>query len=246
VKGKAVPESAVVRRLTSAEARAYEARLKEAQTPSEVKSLWHEVAATTDAFMIVQPEISSFMRDAFVAYTFAELVGAEKVWLAADPPDFGVRFSGGRENFYEVTCSDLPGRKMSDVYKKTVLPERIAGTEEIKSDPDFTALCFSMTAEIASETLSASAAKKVRKDYDPSWGLVVLLNPSCAQSEISKIEAILSTATECAKDTFSEVWVLWKNRLYQTWQNGQPCALSPTVRDSQWDGVAFEAVFGNT
>jgi hypothetical protein len=149
---------------------------------------------------------------------------------------------------FEATISDLPGRKMAELYKTKILPERIAGTEQVESDQDIRDLFFKMDAELARTMLVNACAKKLdKKRYDSSWGLVIHLNPSCGSDERASVEAVLAEATASVKDAFSEVWVLWGKRLYQTWLDGRPSSrpFATLVEEENWksDGAAFSALF---
>jgi hypothetical protein len=209
-----------IRRLAPDEIKQHQERLERSQTPAEMERNWRSLNATLGAFKHLQSGLQ-FVRDAFVAFKFAQANGAEVVWLLPPPrPDFGVTFKDQRTVFYEVTERDLPGRKRGDLYK-TIIPERLAGTEKAQIDEDMLALC-SMEPEVAFELLNSAASDKAKTDlYEKTWGLVIRLNPSSDEDDIEAIVAGMASATAGAKDAFCEVWVLFDGAFYLVWRDGQ-------------------------
>ena len=78
-----------------------------------------------------------------------------------------------------------------------------------------------LTPSQAGLALRAAADKKNRGIYDPSWGLVILLNPIDFGVRQQAIEDLMADATAAVKERFASVWVLWKSVGYNTWRDGQ-------------------------
>jgi hypothetical protein len=205
-----------MRKISDRERAAWKATLGERQSPRTMKRRWNEFHADIGEEMLVQAGVE-FMRDAYVAHRFAEAWSVREVWLVgARRPDFGVRL-GERDALYEVTEADWPDRRRGKEYKEDIIPRLRDGTAKVREGSHL----FRMTADQASQLLEAAALDKASGGYDKGCGLVILLQPGSWQSETPKVEAIMSNATQGAKDAFGEVWVHWSDRFYLLWRKGQ-------------------------
>ena len=77
-------------------------------------------------------------------------------------------------------------------------------------------------AEQVPAILHQRCSDKAVKRYAGRAALLVYLNISEYGIRQREIEASLRNATAPAKNAFTAVWVLWKDRAYHTWQNGCP------------------------
>ncbi len=202
-----------MRKITAKERMAWKMGLEQRQTPAEMKRRWHAFHDDIGEEMLVQAGVE-FMRDAYVAYRFAEFQGADEVWLvAAQRPDFGVLLQG-QTLLYEATEADWPHRQRSREYKEKIIPERRAGTEKVEYAPDL----FAMTADDASDLLHRAAVDKCDGRYDANCGLVILLQPGSMDTK--EVEDVMPAATSVAREAFREVWVHWSDRFYLLWRDG--------------------------
>lgn len=85
-------------------------------------------------------------------------------------------------------------------------------------------------------SLQDGCGAKVEKEYSGRVGLLVYLKFSDFGFWRDEIEESLLSATEVAKDSFTEVWVLWGTRLYRKWRNG---ARAERVCNVPWRKAEF-------
>jgi hypothetical protein len=166
---------------------------------------------------------TQFFREAYCAQAFALLVEAQQVRLVdAVRPDFAIDVSGVIRA-YEVTEADTPGRKRTEEIKaaRAARNEAIAAGKLNSDVPSFTDVSEGewLTPEVAETALRTATGRKNKSHYDPSWGLLIFLNPGF-NTDQQAIEAGMAPATAAAKDRFREVWVLWQGAAYNTWLCG--------------------------
>ena len=184
--------------------------------PKDFREALNRLETAQGDHLLTDPR-AGFYRDAFCAELFATLVGADLVRLmAGERPDFQINIAGS-ESAFEVTEADTPGRKRGqDVQERR--KRRVPRQPFVEDFPyeDW------LTPEQADIALRTAADKKDRSVYDPSWGLVILLNPIEFGAHQQAIEELMVSATAAVRNRFASVWVLWKGVGYNTWQDGQP------------------------
>lgn len=125
-----------VPRLTKSQIRDHRVRLEQWQAPAEMlrycEELMHHMGSTD---LFTQAGVD-FITEGWAAAKFAQVRGAEGVRLVATRdqwPDFQLR-SDGREEPWEFTEADVPGRRRGDEYRQH--ESRVAtGSPQFKPDP---------------------------------------------------------------------------------------------------------------
>ena len=184
--------------------------------PKDFREALDRLEATQDDYLLTDPR-AGFYRDAFCAEMFATLIGADQVRLfKGERPDFQISVAGS-ELAFEFTEADTPGRKRGQEVQER-RKRRLPGQPFVEDFPyeDW------LTPEQADLALRAAAEKKDRSVYDPTWGLVILLNQIEFGAHQQTIENLMVNATAAVRNRFASVWVLWKGVGYNTWQDGQP------------------------
>ena len=185
-------------------------------SPKDFREALDRLEAAQGDYLLTDPR-AGFYRDAFCAELFATLVGADLVRLVdGERPDFQISVAGSELEF-EVTEADMPGRKRGQEVQER-RKRRVPGEPFVE---DFSYEDW-LTPEQAGVALRAAADKKDRSVYDPSWGLVILLNPIEFGAHQQAIESLMVGSTAAVRNRFASVWVLWKGAGYNTWQDGQP------------------------
>jgi hypothetical protein len=202
--------------ISRAEQKAYRSRLSEWNTPRRFIETADELTDRISALQVFSPH-GVFARDAWVAARFVSASPRTPcVSAPTNGPDFETRTRGAIQR-YEVTEADILGRRRHDEYKALARSER---------DFDFwtrTAADWRARAEQVPLALQHAAELKAQKCYATnSARLVVSLNMNTLGYRQKEIEAAMPAATAVAKDTFSQVWVLWTNHLYLLWNGGSP------------------------
>ena len=154
-----------------------------------------------------------FIPEGWAAAKFAQRRSADNVRLIPQRdqwPDFELLFGGQKES-WEFTEADIPDRRRGDEYQ--------AGRSLATQDP---VEDWIKRAEQAPEAIRQRCTNKVAKHYSGRAGLLVYLNIGEFGISQAEIEASFKDATRSAKDAFSEVWVLWKERAYPIWKDGRP------------------------
>lgn len=167
------------------------------QSPKDFREALDRLEATQGDYLLTDPH-AGFYRDAFCAELFATLMNADLVRLVAgERPDFQISV-GGSELAFEFTEADTPGRKRGhDVQERR--KRRVPGQPFVENIPDEDLL----TPEQADVALRAAADKKDRSVYDPSWGLVILLNPVEFGAHQQAIENLMMGATAAVRNRFA-------------------------------------------
>jgi hypothetical protein len=183
------------------------------QTPlsfsARVDDLWRE----RGDFLLTDPR-AAFFREAHSAARFGRLRSANLVRLiAADRPDFELQI-GSIIQQYEFTEADMPGRRRG----QEIEADRAIASDDLVIRP-FPSEEW-LTPAMADQILRGAAAKKSSAKYDPTWGLLILLNPIEFGAFQAEIESVMRDATASAGRRFADVWVLWSGRAYHTWSAG--------------------------
>ena len=188
-------------------------------------------AGMSDSDFFNQPGIG-FLREAWAAAKFGDVRCAESVRLVpadAQWPDFEIQL-GGICSSWEFTEAQVPGRSRGQEYAERA-KRRAAGGSDSRADP---VEDWIKRADSAPEAMRAAAGGKAAKGYSAKAGLLILLTLSEYGIRQTQIESCFPVETEVAKDAFSEVWVLWKDCAYLTWENGKAATqkLVPAHRES--------------
>lgn len=166
---------------------------------------------------------SANSRDAWIAAKYAKAKGATAVRLVAGEwPDFEIKINGKIEQ-YEATQADVPDRKMIDEYKKADANRDDDGLS-IEWDPY---VDWIKRTDAIPEALKLASRKKAEKRY-PSrkaglviyllideYGVGLLIDENGKRQK--KVEDCFRDSTAKAKDAFSTVDILWKNKVYPAW-----------------------------
>jgi hypothetical protein len=202
-------EASMGRRLTDIERERWREQLQVRMPLNTMLDLVDELHKVTGSTMLMQAGLE-FARNAWIAARFAKLRGADEVRLWPEArPDFEMKLSGTYELF-EAIEADEPDRRRGDEYR--LLHSR-TGESGIEYDPEEDVIA---RADKAQAMLERAASRKASGNYDPSCGLVILLNLSEFGWRQREVEACMASATAPAKDCFREVWVLWKGLAYRT------------------------------
>ena len=199
-------------RLSPEEIRELKAALAEWQTPAQMSNAASEANSQIGAEVFFNQAGLGFLRDAWVAASFGDAIGAKKVRLVADRwPDFEIEHDSQLEAF-EIVEADAPNRRRGEEYRGT--------PRGIEEDPveDWEA-----RAEDAPNWIRAACEKKAGKGYDTTAeaSLLVYLNMNEFGIRQEEVESSFADATGAAKDAFAAVWVLWKSKAYRVWEGGQ-------------------------
>jgi hypothetical protein len=156
-----------------------------------------------------------FLRNAWIASSFAKARGLEMVRLCPDLwPDFFL-LERGLETAYEATEADDPDRLRDAEYAK-IQRRQLSGEKVVIPDPESGLL----TPERARHWLTRAAERKANKHYHGNASLVIYLTSGEYGIHQDAIEAVMAEATTAACHSFESVWVLWKGVAYPTWPSG--------------------------
>lgn len=163
-----------------------------------------------------QPGIE-FIREGWAAATFGIAREADSVRLVAATvrwPDFEIRLNQRVES-WEFTEADVPGRRRGQEYRDDPLMtgDKALGLDHTEN--------YMARAERAPEAIRARCMAKAAKRYDGRAALLIYLNISDFGTRHQEIVKSFPEATAPAKDAFTEVWVLWKARVYPVWRDGR-------------------------
>lgn len=179
-------------------------RLGEWHSPDEVRELIRPVKSPT----LFNQSGLSFIREAWIAAKLGLARSVEATRLVADEwPDFELLFSGKRVEPFEAVEADDPTRRRGEEY-------RGANLGKIEHDP---VEAWIERAEQAPLWLRAACKKKAGKMYSGGAGLAIYLNMAEYGIRQKEVEASLAEATEEARSSFTSIWILWKDKAYQTW-----------------------------
>ena len=178
---------------------------------------------------------ADFITEAWAAAQFARgrhalaarLVSARDQW-----PDFEIRTRGRELQRWEFTEVDDPRRRRGQEMRR-VEARRAAAKSATKSVPIDR---LTKQAERVPGWIRKRCKDKVAKHYSSRAGLLVYLNWNEFGVRHAEIERSFSAATASAKDAFTEVWILWKARLYRIWRDGLAAEMvkdAPGTHDPQ-------------
>ena len=195
-----------MRRLEKDEVRRLNLHLNQWQTPEAMHRLVKVANHTLGSTYFFTQGGLAFIRDAWVAATFASARSADSVRLVSDNwPDFELQLNG-RVTAFEVVEADDPDRRRGDEYRED--------DGDVEYDP---VEDWIVRAEQAPNWIKAAARKKAELNYCSGASLVIYLNLSEFGIRQRQVESCFRAETEIAKDAFDAIWVLWKDRAYQTW-----------------------------
>lgn len=180
---------------------------------SSIQSFEGHLSEVHDRFgdFVVTERWLQFWREGWVGLKLALEKSATEIRICADNrPDFELRLEGCISK-YEVSECFTKGRRRTDEYRedrrKIALGEgavrHIAGEDWLDWKK-------------ARSNLLELAEKKASKPYSSDTGLVIYLNDSDFDSDKENIERSFVSATAGAAEKFSEVWILWSDKLYRT------------------------------
>ncbi len=221
-------------RLTKDQIWHHRAALEQWQRPSEMlKRVRALMDLMGDVDLFNQPGVD-FITEAWAAAQFAKgrralavrLVGIRDQW-----PDFEIRTRRREVVPWEFTEVDNPRRRRGHEKRRTEA-RRAAGKLAVKSVPLDRLI---KQAACVPGWIRTRCRAKLAKHYSGRAGLLIYLNWSEFGARHAEIEKSFLAATAIAKNAFSEVWVLWKARLYRTWRDGEAAKIvknAPGVRDA--------------
>lgn len=159
-----------------------------------------------------------FILEGWAAAKFALVRGAQEVRLVSEReswPDFQLRLNS-EVGDWELTEADQPGRRRGDEYREADQRVRAGGSRTRQDRVEN----WVQRAEQAPGAIRERCIAKAAKNYAGSASLLVYLILSEYGIRQKEVEESLPEATAPAKDAFTEVWVLWKDRAYAIWRNG--------------------------
>jgi hypothetical protein len=201
----------------------WKARFAQPQSPASLKALVGELNDLVgDQF--VTDNTMTWAREAHVSGRFASSIGASSAWID-DRPDLGVGMPDGTKAFYEITEVIEPGRRRNDEYREDRARQEVGESAVRYFQPD--------NVSSTRSALKLAAEKKGQKvqTYGSSCGLVLYLNTDLMVFDdvAAELEESLHADTSAAGNVFSDVWVLWSDRLYHVWSGGSAVPLSPKL-----------------
>jgi hypothetical protein len=109
---------------------------------------------------------------------------------------------------FEAVEADDPTRRRGIEYKDT---------DQVARRVDYLAYVDQLPGWI-----ELACATKANKRYSKGASLVVYLNPTdFGVRRKPSIPEHFPSVTQCVKDHFKSVWVLWKNKVYRVWRYGK-------------------------
>lgn len=207
-------------KLTKQEKRQHRSYLEQWRTPDEVFDHYDKlVAYMGDADLFSQGGVD-FLMEAWGAAKFVSLQGGEMCRLIPAQerwPDFQTRIDGRVEK-WEFTEVDVPDRRRGDEYRER-RKNQAAGQLVVWDDP---VEAWIARAEKAPAAIRQRCEAKAAKLYSGQAGLLIYLNIGEFGIRQHEIEVSFKDSTAVVKDVFSEIWILWKERLYCVWRGGFP------------------------
>lgn len=229
-----------IMRLAKDQIRQHRAVLEQWQKPSAMLDRARRLMELVgDADLFNQPGID-FVTEAWAAAQFARgrhvlavrLVSARDEW-----PDFEVRTRRRKVERWEFTEVDDPRRRRGREMRQ-MAARHAAGKSAAKSVP--MDRLINQAARVPG-WIRARCREKAAKHYSSRVGLLIYLNWSEFGARHAEIETGLLAATASARNSFSEIWVLWKTRLYRTWSGGMAAELVKPAPET-WDRLPSHAV----
>ena len=204
-------------RLTRAQIQQHRSAYEQWQSPEELLSRSEGLMSSMSGEDFFNQPGIDFIREGLAAATFGKAREADAVRLVAKTdhwPDFEIRLNGMVEA-WEITEADVPGRRRGDEYRDDPL---MAGDKALGLDH---AENYIARAERAPDAIRARCLAKAAKRYGGRAALLIYLNISDFGTRHKEIEECFPWATAPAKDAFTEVWILWKGRIYRVWRDGR-------------------------
>lgn len=187
-----------------------ESSLRQWMSPNEFKRLSEKYRKQVPSGKLFKQPGHQFLFEAWTACQFINLIPCEAVRLFdGNWPDFQSRKAGIIQG-YEIAEVLEPGRKRGD-----------ENWNHESSVPDPVEDWYKRAALIPS-ALRDVVAKKVAKRYSPNEAALLLYLNIHEWGILQKeIETDFHAATQLAKNTFTDIWVLWKEQLYHLWRDGE-------------------------
>jgi hypothetical protein len=193
-----------------AELKESELTLREWMSPQDFKKLSEHYRQQVMSGKLFKSPGHQFLFEAWTACEFTGLIACDAVRLFDDRwPDFQTR-TGNIIKGYEVAEVLEPGRTRGDENwnSDSVIPDPVED--------------WYKRAEMIPPALRDVVAKKVAKNYPPKKAaLLIYLNIHEWGVRQTEIEADLHDATKLAKASFTDIWLLWKHKLYHLWKDGE-------------------------
>lgn len=213
-------------RLSKPEIRRHRATLEAWQRPSQMLKRARALMDLIGDVDLFNQAGVDFLLEAWAAAKFARARGTLRVRLVSAReqfPDFEVRTRARAIEQWEFTEIDprRPERPRGDEYRQRAL-RRIAGNHAVEG---ISIEEMRRQVDRIPSSLRDGCRAKVEKEYGGRVGLLVYLNFSDFGFWYEEIEQSLLSATKVAKDSFTEVWVLWGARLYRKWHDGAAAEL---------------------
>ncbi len=196
--------------ISLAELKQAEASLRQWMSPDEFSRRSETYRARVIPGTLFHQPGYQFLFEAWTACHFINLVPCDAVRL----------FDGNWPDFQTRQRDIIKGYEVAEV----IDPNRRRGAENwnaesVIPDPEED---WHKRAALILPTLRAVIAKKVGKHYPANEAALLLyLNIDEWGVRQRELEADFHAATQLAKDKFTDVWLLWKVRLYHLWQNGE-------------------------
>jgi len=207
-------------RLTKEQIRQYRMTFEQWQSPRELLSRCEDLMSRMSGETLFSQSGLGFIREGWAAATFGALRSAKTVRTVPEReswPDFEMCLQAKVEQ-WELTEADVPGRRRGDEYRNDPL---VPGDRALGLDwPEN----YIARIDSAPSALRSSCEAKAAKNYSSRAALLIYLNISDFGARHEETIKIFPDATLSAKDSFSEVWVLWKNQCYPIWKNGSQYA----------------------
>lgn len=196
-----------MRRLSADEISILKLRLCEWLNPSEMQKIVDSVNTDIGSEVLFNQAGLAFLRDAWIAAEVAIIQGADLVRLVSDEwPDFEVRINHETKQ-YEAVEADDPARRRGDEYKNLE-------DGEMEEDPVGD---WIERANQSSQWIANACSKKAKKRYAANVNLIVYLNMSEFGIRHDEVLSNFSGAVSSAKNSFEEIWILWKKKLYRAY-----------------------------
>lgn len=157
---------------------------------------------------------NSWLRDAYVAYQFAEKISASAVRLVPRPaerPDFEIEQFGGSVSGFEVTAAFRPGDQPAKRYKrwkKDGYPLLHVSQEELAGCVEALPVAVRLAAD-------RKIAHSLERPYPVGTGLVIYVSVgdyASRDDQVDRDRIVVENAAH-ARDYFDSVWALYNGRL---------------------------------
>jgi hypothetical protein len=204
-------------RLTKEQIQEHRSACEQWQRPEELLSRCEKLMASMSGEDFFNQPGLDFIREGWAAAMFGQARKADAVRLVPEAtrwPDFEIRLNE-RVGSWEVTEADIPGRRRGQEYRDDPLMvgDKALGLDHTEN--------YIARAERIPEAIRVCCETKAAKHYGERAGLLIYLNPSDFGTHHQEIVNSFLEATAPAKDSFTEICILWKYRFYPVWRDGR-------------------------